>query len=226
MFNYSKKIILIIATITMLSLIQGCAGNVKMSPQDRAELEKLDKIIVVSQNPGWPTMMTPLGVLASNLTFGLSEDWSAGQKLVTKFKTKNPNQLIKEKFLKNINKKPKITNFDNVKETISHEDSSIENLKQTYKDGAVLKFSRRMWTVGYFMTNWTRYLMLFSANAELIRLSDSKVIWSSYCIANQDDEKTAPTLDQLTADGNTSFIEWIDNATSECAKQFTHAFHE
>ncbi len=219
--NYIKLFNVLIA----ITLLQGCAGNVKLTDQDRAGVEKQKSIKVISQSSGWPGMMTPVGVVASNLTFGLSDDWTAGHKLIKKFNIKDPTLQVKDAFIKYINKPQKAGNFISTKNLLTSEESSIENLKNKYKSGVILKISPKQWAIQYFPLEWSRYLMFYGANAELIRLNDSKIIWSASCAAHQDNNETAPTLDELTANKSTVLKQWVESSTSECAKQLVDAYH-
>lgn len=214
-----------LSVIIIMSLLYGCAGqSVKLTPQDRAQLIKLQGIKTYHQNAGWPTLKTPMGVLASDLTLGLSDDWSAGQKLVNKFNIPDPGQRVKQNFLKQINAGTKAANFVNVKQALTHDEGTTEALKAKYGKGVVLKFSSHIWQIWYYPFNWARYHMWYGSTAELIRLNDSRVLWSATCRADQDNKDTAPTLDELTADNSTVFKRWVEAAADTCAKQFVYEF--
>lgn len=221
----NNKLIISFSTLITVTLLQGCVGNVKLTDQDRAGVIKQKSIKVISQSSGWPGMMTPVGVVASNLTFGFSDDWTAGHKLIKKFNINDPALLVKDAFIKYINNPQKAGNFISTKNLISSDESSIENLKNKYKSGVILKISPKQWSIQYFPLDWSHYLMFYGANAELIRLNDSKVIWSASCAAHQDNNDTAPTLDELTASNSTVLKQWINSSTSECAQQLVNAFH-
>ena len=220
-----KSLFKLLSIVTILALLQACAGNVKLTDQDRVGLKKQKRIKVISQSSGWPSMMTPVGVVASNLTFGLSDDWTEGHKLIKKFNIKDPTLLVKDAFIQNINKPRKAGNFIGVNTLISYDDSSIDKLKLKYKNGVILKISPKQWAIQYFPLDWSHYLMFYGANAELIRLNDSKVIWSASCAAHQDNNDTAPTLDQLTSDKSTVLKQWVRASAAECARQLINDFH-
>lgn len=223
MFSYSKKLSLAISMFAAVIILQGCGTTqVKMSNQDRANLNKLGTIKIIHQDTGWPTLKTPLGVLASDLTAGLSEDWSAGQKLMVKFKVPDPAALTQNKFYKQISKQ-RVASFKTVEKGHPYDESDIETLQRRYS-GTVLKISPVMMQIWYFPFNWSRYHMWFSQKAELINLADGKILWSSICRSDQNNKETAPTLDELTADNSTVLKTWVNNATSQCTQQLVDDF--
>lgn len=218
----NKSSLIIIAT-SLLILLQGCAGSVKMSSQDRDVLLSKREIKAVHVTTGWPTVLTPLGALKSSMTYGMSDDWSAGQKLLTKFEIEDASMLVKKSFLKNINKLSKAS-FIDLNESVKYKEDSIEALKEKYKSGAVLVVKPLFWNILYYPFNWNKYHMLYRAQAELISLDESKVMWSGNCSAKQDDGDMAPTLAQLTNENSTVLKKWVDDATSQCASQLVNDF--
>ena len=223
----NKKHVFYLAVVTIAVLLQSCATeNIKFKKQEQVQtkIKQLKNIKVVHQNAVWPTFKTPMGVLASTLTFGISEDWSVGKKLVHKFKIKDPGLQVKEKFLMQVNKGSKIAIFNNDKQSLTHEESTINEMKAKYKRGFLLKFHSYWWEIWYYPSNFSRYQMWFQTKAELIRLNDSKVLWKGDCRADQADIETAPTLDELIADNSAVLQKWIDDSTSQCAKQLVKDF--
>ena len=219
--NNKASIFTIAAIITVL--LQGCAGNVKLSEQDRAELQNIKEVKVVHRNSGWPGVMTPLGVLASDMTFGLSDDWTVGHKLIEKFNIEDPSKQVKENFLNAISKK-NMASFTNEHQGLSSEEVENANLKSKYSSGYVLKIEPLSWQILYYPLNWAEYQMFYRARAELIRLDDDKVLWSSNCKAYQDDSNTAPTFDQLTSENSTVLKKWMDDSTARCARELADNF--
>ena len=226
MIKISKKYFFTISSIIVVLLLQGCATqNVKLNDQDRSHLKSLKSVYAFHVKSGWPTLKTPLGVLASDLTFGLSEDWTEGQKLVTKFKIKDPSRTLTHKFIRQVNHKKKSANFKAVKNPLSYDDIEPEAMTKKYKKGVVLQVLPGTWQIWYYPFSWGKYQMWYRASARLIRLEDSKILWSAACKANQDhDSNSAPTLDELTADNSQVLKTWVNKSTSECAKQLSNDF--
>jgi len=204
--------------------VQGCATpSAKLSSQDRADLKRFEAINVVHLQSGWPSFHTPAGVLASELTYGLSEDWSAGQKLVKKFNIEDPNQMVKADFLRQI-KAGNVANFVNDAQPLAYKEGKIDRMKAKYGNGVVLKFSPATWQIWYYPFNWARYQMWFGSYAELVRLDDSKVLWNAGCRADQKDSEAAPTLDELTVDNSIVLEKWVKDSTEKCARQLVNDF--
>ena len=224
MRRFTIKTIASSLVLILIMLVQGCATpSAKLSSQDRADLKKLDVIKVVHLQTGWPSLNTAVGVVASNLTFGLSDDWSEGQKLVKKFEIEDPNQMVKADFLRQI-KAANVANFVNDTQPIAYDEREMDKMKARYGNGVVLKFSPAIWQIWYYPFNWARYQMWFGSYAELVRLEDSKVLWNAGCRADQKDSETAPTLDELTADNSTVLKKWVKDSTEKCARQLVNDF--
>jgi len=225
MLKFSTKKLLATSSVIILFMLQGCATqNIKLSDKDRTEIKKLKKVTAFHMPSGWPSLKTPLGVLASELTLGLSEDWSEGQKLVHKFKIGDPSKTLKYKFIKQLNHKKKSANFTVNNTPLVQDDLEIENFKKKHKSGVVLQILPGTWQIWYYPFNWARYQMWYRASAKLIRLDDSKVLWTAACKANQDNSETAPTLDEITADNSNVLKGWVDKSTSQCAKQLVNDY--
>jgi len=225
MLKNSKKSLFSIGAVIVFLLLQGCAAqNVKLSNQDRIALKNLKSVKAFHMRSGWPTLKTPLGVIASDLTLGLSEDWTEGQKLVKKFKIIDPSKTIKHKFIRQLNRKKKSANFAVVRTPLKYEDRDIETMKKKYKKGVVLQIMPGTWQIWYYPFNWASYQMWFRASAQLVRLDDSKVLWSAACKANQDKDKNPPSLDELTADKSKVLQNWVAKSTTECANQLVNDF--
>ena len=225
MLNNTKKLNLLI-TIFIIVVLQGCAstGNIKLTENGRNQLKALESVKVIHQRAGWPSLNTPAGVLASNLTFGLSEDWTAGQKLIHKFGIDDPGKMIKEKFLDQAQVNGSMVNFESSPDSLDNDSGKIEAMKQKYQNGVVLKISSYMWQIWYYPFNWARYQMWYGASAELVRLDDSKVLWSANCRADQNNKDNAPTLDELTKDNSVVLENWMDNSTTNCTDQLMNSF--
>jgi len=223
-FTHTHKNIITIAILFMAALLQGCAGMVKLTDEDRAELKSVDQVKAVYLRAGWPSIQTPMGVLASNLTFGMSEDWSAGQKLVKKFDIADPSKMAMDKFVAEINRGAKVANFVTDAEPLAYEDRTAEKMKEKFGQGVVLQFSSPMWQIWYYPMNWVRYQMWYGTSAQLIRLDDAKVLWSGRCRADQKDSETAPTFDELTGDNSTVLKAWVEDSTARCAKELIDDF--
>lgn len=224
MLNIHKKKLISATALVFILLIQGCATqSVKLTDQGRAELKNLDNIKVVHQSAGWPSLNTAAGVLASDLTFGMSEDWTAGHKLAKKFNIEDPGLKVKEEFLDQIGRM-NVANFVNDTQPLTYENNAPEKMKAIYGEGVVLKVSPNIWQIWYYPFNWARYQMWFGASAELVRLEDAKVLWNGACRADQKDDATAPTFAELTGDGSIVLQEWVQDSAEKCASQLIDNF--
>ncbi len=208
-------------------LLQGCStADFKLVTREQVAGEPLQNVRVVHQNTVQPVLKTPMGVVVSKLTFGMSEALSTGQNLARKFKIKDPGQMVKERFLMQVNRGAKIANFYNDRQPVTYYDSSVEMMKKRYKSGLILKINAHWWEIWYYPDDFSHYQMWFQASAELVRLDDAKVLWKGDCRADQKDKKSSPTLDELIADNSKVLQRWVDDATNQCADQLVQNFPE
>lgn len=238
MFSMSARRVFLVIIIPLL-LLQGCAfrpiedhparpGEERWKKQDviggKGAPGQKTSIRVFHQIGGWPILKTPTGVIMSKLSFGKLDDPTAGQKLIDKFAIGNPVEMVKNNFLREIRPRVKSVNFLNVPQVLSYQAGTLEKLQRTGQTGTILKFFSDDWQIWYFPSSKFHYQMLFSVSAELIRLSDDRVLWTATCTANQDNQETAPTFDELAADNSQILQQWVNDSSARCATQLVNDF--
>ena len=210
-------------------LLNGCASQGgTMSDDDRAALTNLNQMRVMYYGDTYPSVKTAGGVVASEITVGLStlgEDWTVGQKMMKKYKIANPTRTIRDRFLRQIKSESGIKKFVGSNKPADYKkERKIEDLQAKYKSGVVLQVFPGQFQIWYYPTNWKRYNMMFTSWAQVVRLDDGKVLWKGGCNAGQKDKKNAPTMKELTADNSTVLKTWVDNATRQCSEQLAKSF--
>lgn len=227
--SYKKGIRLTIFTITSALVLGGCASTGgTMSGEDRAALADISQVRVLYYGDPYPSIKTAGGVLASEVTIGLStlgEDWTAGQKMMKKYDIPNPSRTIRDRFLRQIKREGNIKKFVGHNTPADYKtERKTEDLQAKYKTGVVLQIMPRTFQIWYYPTNWNRYQLWFKAWAQVVRLDDGKILWKGNCSADQKDKASAPTMKELTADNSVVLKNWVDKATRECSDQLAKSF--
>lgn len=227
MLNLVLKSFFFIAISASLMFLQGCSKSLTktIDPMNIAEINNAENILTISLKTGKLTLLTPLGITPADLTLGLPDEWSVGERLIYKYNIKNPNETLKLKFIEHFNKTRIRSRFIDIEKSQTPVESSIENLKAKYVSGYALKFSPVKWEIQYIAHNKSHFTMLFEAKAELIRIDDKKIIWSSVCKTQEDeDNDQGATLAQLIADDSQILSQWIEKATDYCSEQYIYYF--
>lgn len=209
-------------------LLNGCASQGgPISDEDRASLANLNQVRVLYYGDIYPSLHTAGGVLAQEITVGLStfgEDWTVGQKMMKKYNVPNPTRTIRDRFLRQIKRESNIKKFVGSNKPQNIKERKIEKLKEKYKTGVVLQVFPGQFQIWYYPTNWAKYQLWFSAWGQLVRLDDGKVLWKGSCSAYQKDKKNAPSMKELTAESSTVLKNWVDTATRQCSDQLAKSF--
>lgn len=76
------------------------------------------------------------------------------------------------------------------------------------------------WGFTYFPTDWTHYMLFYSAKAQLIDVEAKRVVAEGFCIKEPpSDKSTAPTYDALLANQALMLKEMVSAASDMCVKK-------
>lgn len=89
--------------------------------------------------------------------------------------------------------------------------------------GLVLDVQPGGWTTGYFPVNWTHYRTMYFGVSHLVDAASGKVIATAPCKEMTEDDKGAPTYDELYADNARLLKAKYDDAADDCASQMATA---
>jgi len=221
MLNLIKKIRFYSVISTSFMLLQGCTNLPPINPED---IKVANNIIVVSQEAGNMTLLTPLGVTIAEQAPELPDYWPIGKKLIHKYNLPDPNEKIKNRFIAALDKETKRSRFINVKPLLTAKEASTNNLKEKYISGYILKFSPERWETQYLAHDRLHYQMLFDAKVELMRIEDRRVIWTSTCKTQKEEGNPGATLKQLLSEDSQVLNNWIEKAAQFCTLKFLYDF--
>jgi len=74
------------------------------------------------------------------------------------------------------------------------------------------------WSFVYFPTNWSRYRVMYTANARLVDLEAKRVVAEGFCKRIPETDAGAPTYDELMAEGASGLKRELSRAADECVK--------
>jgi hypothetical protein len=225
---YKKGSISLFLVFISAVLLNGCASTAPVSDEDRSSLANLDKVRVMYYGNSYPSVHTAAGVLASEITIGMStfgEDWTIGQKMMKKYNVPNPSRTMRDQFIRQVKSESGIKKFVGSNKPANYKsERKVEALQAKYKSGVVLQIMPGQFQIWYYPTNWARYHMRFTAWAQMVRLDDGKVLWKSSCSATQHNKNNKPSMDDLTADNSAVLKTWVDKATRQCSEQLAKSF--
>ncbi|WP_156455098.1 hypothetical protein [Janthinobacterium sp. B9-8] len=206
-----------LAVLISLLMMTGCASveMIKASPEKISSINGKTLTTVNYEKPDFiastpeKAMFGVLGVIAMV---------SAGNDLVKNNNIDDPAVML-TKELKN--KLADRLKSKEIKEVINLSDDSTNEIKKTVEAGSLVFDVKTLgWTFNYFPTNWTHYRVIYSARARLLDPVDGKIIAQVPCTYVSDDEKTAASYDQLTANNASLLKEKLTAAAKACGTIF------
>jgi len=217
-------------TLLLLSylFVQGCAPS--LVSMDRSELEQLkyQPLIHVVHYPPPPLVAytstaVPIGSVFGPLVGGFVAhgiEQAEGEKLKKQCSLEDPSLNIRDAVIKSLSTVG-IENFRLVSELL--ESDELDALRSKFGDSLVMDFKTRGWQLFIVpLSQWTtrRYPVLYTVQARLIRLRDSKVIWLGYSSFREEDD-AASTWDELVESGCALLKAKFGQAADTCAQQLT-----
>ena len=217
-------------TLLLLSylFVQGCAPS--LVSMDRSELEQLkyQPLIHVVHYPPPPLVAytstaVPIGSVFGPLVGGFVAhgiEQAEGEKLKRQCSLEDPSLNIRDAVIKSLSTVG-IENFRLVSELL--ESDELDALRSKFGDSLVMDFKTRGWQLFIVpLSQWTtrRYPVLYTVQARLIRLRDSKVIWLGYSSFREEDD-AASTWDELVESGCALLKAKFGQAADTCAQQLT-----
>ncbi len=222
--NITSLLIVIAATL----MLHGCASQGGMTADDRVALSNLSQVRVLYYGDTYPSVNTAAGVLAMEVTAGLSifgEDWTLGQKMMKKYNVPNPTRTIRNRFLRQIKSKSNIKKFVGSNEPqTNYKERKMSVLKAKYKSGVILQIMPGQFQIWYYPASWGKYLLRFTAYGQMMNLDNGKVMWRGFCNVTQKTKKNRPSMKDLTAENSTVLKNWVNTATEQCSEILAKSF--
>jgi len=192
------------------SSVLGCAPS--LISIDRSEFDQLQHqpvIHVVHYLSPSPIAMTPstdvggaLGGVLGGLT-AVAMGKAAGEELKKQCSLEDPSIGAREKVIDTLSREVGFKNFLLVPERLESDELNI--LKSKFDNALLMDFKTHHWTLAVKpWTRWTtsRYYLVYSIRARIIRSQDSKVIWLGYSHFDENESlSTSSTWDELTENG-------------------------
>lgn len=221
-------IILIVLLLAVLG--QGCAPSIVSIPRNELEQLKAQPLIhIVHYSSPSLTARTPStdvgaalgGVLGAGASTSMAK--TEGEKLKEQCSLEDPSIRVRERVIDSWSAQMGIKSFHVVPERL--ESDELDALRSKFGNDLVMDFKTDRWVIfpkpG---TRWTtsRYFVVYSIRARLIRLQDSKVMWLGYYKFDEN-LSTSSTLDELIANDCTllkaKFCQAADTSAQQLADQ-------
>jgi hypothetical protein len=213
--------VLLVAAGAMLS---GCAGGpVAMDEAQRAEIRKAGTINVIYHGPVGPSVTTAKGVVIQHFTLNLA-GYTPGLALMKQNGVDDPLIAMRKRLMDRLAADGGVKNLTLGQAPVPIDQVDPANIQQRYGKGLHLQIYPTNWTVVYYVSNWSRYYMMYGAVGRLVRAEDGKTLWSASCGVRRDDGDKAPTFDQLMANRAAMFKSWTQDAAQKCADELANAF--
>lgn len=214
-------------------LVQACAPS--LVSMDRSELEQLkhqplihvvhySSPSLIARTPSTDVGLAVGGILGAGVTIAMAQ--AEGEKLKKQCSLEDPSIRVRERVIESLSRETGVKNFRLVPERMESEE--LDALKSKIENALVMDFKTHHWTLAVKpWTRWTtsRYYVVYSIRARLIRQQDSKVMWVGYSHFDENESlSTSSTWDELTEKDCTllkaKFGQAADTSAQQLADQF------
>jgi hypothetical protein len=219
-------IILIFLLLAVLG--QGCAPSlVSIARNELERMKNQPSIHVVHYSSPSLTARTPStdvgaalgGVLGAGVSTGMAK--TEGEKLKEQCSLGDSSIKVRETVLDRLSAEMGIKNFRVVPDRL--ESDELDTLRSKFGNDLLMDFKTHHWTLYPVPgSRWTtsRYFIIYSIRARLVRLQDSKVIWLGYAKFDESQAlSTSSTWDELIANDCTALKTKVGKVAEMCAQQ-------
>lgn len=205
--------------------LSGCAsGPVAMSDSQRAELRNAGPIRVVHHGPAGPGITQATNVVKFHFSMGLA-GWGTPAAVILKENgIEDPMIAVRRRLTDRLAAEAGFKNLRPADAPLPLEETSIADLQKRFGKGLHLQIYPTAWTVVYYVSNWSRYYMMYGAMARMVRVDDGAILWSGQCSVRRDDGDKAPTIEELMANRAALLKVWARDASLQCADQLVDAY--
>lgn len=205
--------------VTTACCLAGC-GTIKpvAMPQEAIATYQGQPLTVVTYDPKAGYFQMTAGAAAFGI-IGTLAAASESEKLVVRYDLISPSIQTSEKlstFLKGKFKPSAITSVSSVPQK-GEKPKTLSDLAD--HKGLVLDVQPGGWTTGYFPTNWGHYRTMYFGVSHLVDAASGKVLATAPCKEMTEDDKGAPTYDELYADNAHLLKSKYDAEADDCAIQ-------
>jgi hypothetical protein len=211
------------AAVTAACCLAGC-GTVKpiAMPQEAIATYQGQPLTVVTYNPKTGYFQMTAGAAAFGVIGALAAA-SESEKLIEKYDLVSPSIRTADKLSVLVASKLKPSGVTPVS-YIPQKGETPKTLSDLANhQGLVLEVQPGGWTTAYFPVNWSHYRTMYFGVSHLVDAASGKVIATAPCKEMAENDKGAPTYDELYADNAHLLKAKYDDAADDCASQMATA---
>jgi hypothetical protein len=211
--------------VSLGAMLAGCAGApVGISDAQRAELRSAGPIRVVYYGPAGPGITQATNVVKFHFSMGLA-GWGTPAAVILKENgIEDPMIAVRRRLTDRLAAEGGFKNLRLADAALPLEETSVADLQKRFGRGLHMQIYPTAWTVVYYVSNWSRYYMMYGAIARVVRADDGAILWSGQCSVRRDDGDKAPTIEQLMGNRAALLKVWARDASLQCADQLADAY--
>lgn len=201
--------------VSLVAVLTGCASTTPSNPIDNEISSAMlnQQIVQVSHmRPDFSALTpskAPLGILGAVWMI------SAGNDIINSNNVQDPAIAIGRELTKEL----AVTRGAKVVPsiiTLESRDAAAIAAAAQGRAPYVLAVETRLWSFGYFPTDWTHYRVSYVAQARLIDSATGKILGAASCKRIPDSNAGAPNYDELVGGAAAGLKSELAQATTEC----------
>jgi len=191
-------------------------------PQEAIASYQGQPLTVVTYDPKAGYLQMTAGAAAFGM-IGAAVAANESEKLVTQYDLVSPSIRTAEKLSLIVAAKLRSSGVASVSYVPQKGEKPKKLSDLANHSGLILDVQPGAWTTAYFPVNWTHYRTMYFGAARLVDAATDKVLAEAPCKEMAEDDKGAPTYDELYADNARLLKARYSDEADDCASQMAAA---
>ncbi len=219
----------VVAVSALLAVVVGCAPRLIGLEHETLLRLKIEPEIQVIRyapptfdvdNPGNSVVGSLSGVSGGELAVP-SQGASAAQ-TGTAYGLADPARTVQDRVVASLGFEMGLKNLRPMAEV--RPTDGLDELGKAFSRGFVLDFKTLRWGLSYDPQSPTRYRVVYSARARLIRVADASLAWQGVCEASEGQAVYGTTMGELMATDAALLRDKLDEAAGSCSEELVRQF--
>ena len=138
------------------------------------------------------------------------------------FAAADPVRAVQDRFAASLGFETGLTNLRPVDDVPPSD--RLDETGKAFGHGLILDFKTLRWGLSYDPQLWTRYRVVYSARARLVRADDASLAWQGICDASEREAAPGTTMGELTAADAALLRDKLDDAARSCSEDLVRQF--
>lgn len=134
----------------------------------------------------------------------------------------DPARTVQDHFVASLGFELGLTNLRPVEDVPPTD--GLDEMGKAFGHGLILDFKTLHWGLSYDPQLWTRYRVVYSARARLVRTDDASLTWQGVCDVSEREAASGTTMGELTATDAALLRDKLEDAARSCSEELVRQF--